>query len=91
MANSWAALKAGVRYFDSAFAGMGGCPFTAVTGGNLCTEDFVHLLQRMNMRMDIGLQRLIEVAADADRFFGRTLPGTIHRTGPIPQGGPGPA
>jgi hydroxymethylglutaryl-CoA lyase len=85
MANSWAALNAGVRYFDSAFAGLGGCPFTAVTGGNLCTEDFIHMLQRMNLRKDIGLQCLIEVAADADRFFGRTLPGTIHRTGPIPE------
>jgi hydroxymethylglutaryl-CoA lyase len=86
MANAWAALKAGVKYFEAAFAGLGGCPFTAVTGGNLCTEDFVHLLQRMNRRQEIDIRRLIDVAADAGRFFQRTLPGTIHRTGPIPAG-----
>ena len=83
MANAWAALNAGVKFFETAFAGLGGCPFTAVTGGNLCTEDFLHLLQRMNRRREIHLQRLIEVAADAGRFFQRPLPGIIHRTGPI--------
>jgi hydroxymethylglutaryl-CoA lyase len=88
MANSWAALEAGVSCFEAAFAGLGGCPFTAVTGGNLCTEDFVHLLQRMNRRADIDLRRLIDIAADAGRFFQRALPGTIHRTGPIPTGKP---
>jgi len=83
MVNAWAALKMGVRCFDAAFAGLGGCPFTAVTGGNLCTEDFVQLLQKMNLRNDIDLQHLIRVSSDAGRFFQRTLPGRIHRTGPI--------
>ena len=43
MANTLAALDAGVTHVESAFAGLGGCPFTAATGGNLCTEDFVVL------------------------------------------------
>lgn len=84
LANCYAALKAGVRYFEAAFAGLGGCPFTAITGGNVATEDLVHLLQRMGHRPDIRLDRLIELAKDAARFFGRELPGTIHRTGPVP-------
>jgi hydroxymethylglutaryl-CoA lyase len=84
LANCYAALEAGVRYVEAAFAGLGGCPFTAVTGGNVATEDLVHLLQRMGHRPDIRLDRLIELAKDAARFFGRELPGTIHRTGPVP-------
>ncbi len=84
LANAMAALRAGVRIFEASFAGLGGCPFTAVASGNIATEDLVHLLQRMNRRTDIRLDRLIEVANDAERFFGRTLPGTIHRTGPVP-------
>ncbi len=84
LANCCAALRAGVRYFETAFGGLGGCPFTAVTGGNVATEDLVHLLQRMNRRADVRLDRLIELAKDAERFFGRELPGTIHRTGPVP-------
>ncbi len=89
MANAWAAMKTGVKCFDTAIAGLGGCPFTAVTGGNLCTEDFVHLLQKMNVRPDIDLHRLIDTAAEADRFFQRTLPGRVHLTGPIPAQKPG--
>jgi len=85
LANAFAALDAGVRQFETAFAGLGGCPFTAVAGGNVATEDLVHLLQRMGLRTDIRLDRLIALAKDTDRFFERTLPGTVHRTGPVPS------
>ena len=84
LANACAALGAGVRFFESAFAGLGGCPFTAVTGGNVCTEDFVHVLQRMGRRPDIKLDVLIELARDAARFFGRDVPGRLWKTGPVP-------
>jgi len=84
LANAFAALDAGVRQFETAFAGLGGCPFTAVAGGNVATEDLVHLLQRMGQRTDIRLDRLVALARDTDRFFERTLPGTIHRTGAVP-------
>jgi hydroxymethylglutaryl-CoA lyase len=84
LANCHAALRVGVRYFETAFAGLGGCPFTAVTGGNVATEDFVHLLRRMNRRPDVDLARLISVASDAGRFFERQMAGKVHRTGPVP-------
>jgi hydroxymethylglutaryl-CoA lyase len=85
LANACAAMDVGVRSFESAFAGLGGCPFTALAGGNLCTEDFVHLLQREGSRHDIDLEALVSIAKDAAAFFGRALPGVIHRTGPIPS------
>jgi hydroxymethylglutaryl-CoA lyase len=84
LANAYAALRAGVTYFESAFAGLGGCPFTAVTGGNICTEEFVHMLQRMGLRQDIELDVLIELARDAARFFGRDMTGRLWKTGPVP-------
>jgi hydroxymethylglutaryl-CoA lyase len=83
MANATAAMRAGVRYFESAFGGLGGCPFTALAGGNLCTEDFVHLLQREGHRDDIQLEPLCDVAQSAGQFLGRQLPGYVHRTGTI--------
>ncbi len=79
MANACAALKAGVRYFESAFAGLGGCPFTAAASGNLCTEDFAHLLQCMGKRTDVDLAKLADLSREAGRFFGRPLPGAFHR------------
>jgi hydroxymethylglutaryl-CoA lyase len=84
MANCYAAYRAGVQSFESAFAGLGGCPFTAVTGGNVATEDLVHMFQRMGLRTDIDLDPLIDVAKDAERFFGRQLPGRTHATGTVP-------
>ena len=56
LANCMAALKSGVTYFESAFGGLGGCPFTKVPAGNVSTEDLVHSLQRMGLRSDIDLR-----------------------------------
>ncbi|MGE5814153.1 MAG: hydroxymethylglutaryl-CoA lyase [Acidobacteriota bacterium] len=83
VANAYAAMETGVRAFEMAFGGLGGCPFAALAGGNLCTEDFVHLLQREGLRHDVDLEALIEVANQAEGFFARPLPGVVHRTGPV--------
>ena len=84
LANCYAALEEGVDCLESSVAGLGGCPFTAVAGGNACTEDLVHMIQRMGLRPDLQLATIIETAgALADRI-GHDLPGTVHRTGPIP-------
>jgi hydroxymethylglutaryl-CoA lyase len=84
LVNCVAALRAGVTCFETAFAGLGGCPFTAVTGGNVCTEDLVHLFHRMGLCADVALGPIIDVAKDAASRFDRALPGRIHKTGPIP-------
>lgn len=81
MANTIAALEAGVTSVETAFAGLGGCPFTALTGGNLSTEDFVYYLHRTGRREDVDLSPLIAVAREASGFLERALPGTVHRVG----------
>ncbi|MDX1583670.1 MAG: hydroxymethylglutaryl-CoA lyase, partial [Thermoanaerobaculia bacterium] len=88
MANSLAALRAGVRSFEAAFGGLGGCPFTKLSGGNTPTEDLVHMFRRMGMCREIDLEPIIEVVEDAETLLGRTLPGVIHRSGPIPENRP---
>jgi hydroxymethylglutaryl-CoA lyase len=85
LANAYAAHRAGVTVFESAFAGLGGCPFTAVAAGNVCTEDLVHMFQRMGFCRDVQVDKIADVARDAGAFFGHALPGVIHRTGPIPS------
>lgn len=81
MANCCAAMSAGVKCFESAVAGLGGCPFTKVAGGNVCTEDLVHYLHRLGQRPELNLERLVEVARDLGRFFGRELPGMVYKIG----------
>ena len=83
LANCYAALKSGVTYFESAFGGLGGCPFTKLPAGNVSTEDLVHMLQRMGLRRDMKLDVLLEVARQVSAFFERELPGYILKTGSI--------
>ncbi len=85
LANCYAARRAGVTVFEASVAGLGGCPFTKVAGGNTCTEDLVHALQRTGVRTDIRLGALLEVAGEVASFLGHELPGRIHRTGPIAE------
>jgi len=84
LANVWAALQVGVTHVETSVAGLGGCPFTKIAGGNVCTEDFVHMLQRMGRREDVRIDALIAIAADVAAFFGRDMPGKVYKTGPIP-------
>ena len=83
LANCYAALKSGVTYFESAFGGLGGCPFTKLPAGNVCTEDLVHSLQRMGLRGDIRLDVLMNVARQVSTHFDRELPGFILKSGSI--------
>ena len=83
MANTYAAMEIGVRCFESSFAGLGGCPFTKVAAGNVCTEDLVHFLQRTGKRGDVDLDRLISLAREVSTFFGREMPGLVYQTGPL--------
>jgi hydroxymethylglutaryl-CoA lyase len=83
LANVWAAMRAGVTHVETSVAGLGGCPFTKIAGGNVCTEDFVHMLQRMGRRGDVHLDALLAIAADVAAFFGREMPGKVYKTGAI--------
>ena len=84
IANCVAAMDVGVRSFESSVAGLGGCPFTKVAAGNVCTEDFVHLLQRVGKRTDVNLGTLIGLARDVAAYFNREMPGLVYKTGPLP-------
>jgi hydroxymethylglutaryl-CoA lyase len=81
MANCCAAMDVGVKCFESSVAGLGGCPFTKVAGGNVCTEDLVHFLHRLGQRTDVNQEKLVEVARDMSRFFNRDLQGMVYKIG----------
>jgi hydroxymethylglutaryl-CoA lyase len=83
LANCYAAMISGVTSLESAFGGLGGCPFTKLPAGNVSTEDLVHSLQRMGFRKDIDLNILLDVSRQVGAFFGRELPGFILKSGSI--------
>jgi hydroxymethylglutaryl-CoA lyase len=59
-----------------------------VSGGNVCTEDLLHLWHRLGLRREIALEPIVEVAKAAAALLGRDLPGRVHKTGAIPGGVP---
>jgi hydroxymethylglutaryl-CoA lyase len=83
LANAAAALHEGVTEFDSAVAGMGGCPFAAVKGapGNISTEDFAFLCEQLGIETGLDLDRLVACVDLAERIFGRALPGHLAKGG----------
>jgi hydroxymethylglutaryl-CoA lyase len=83
IANVVAALEMGVDCFDSAVAGMGGCPFAAHTGaaGNVTTEDVVFLCQEIGVETGIDLDAMIEAGQLAERVVGHPLPGKLKSGG----------
>lgn len=83
IANCIQAIKSGVKNIETAFGGLGGCPFTKSPSGNVCTEDFVHCIQAMGLRKDIELAKSIQIARSLAAFFERDLPGFVYKTGPI--------
>ena len=60
---AWTACELGVRRFDSAIGGLGGCPFAPGATGNVATEDLVYLLERAGLDTGISLEGLRESAA----------------------------
>lgn len=63
LANALAGLDAGVRSFDAALAGLGGCPFAPGASGNIVTEDLVFMLESMGFATGIDLGRLVAARA----------------------------
>ncbi len=85
VANAHAALKMGVRKFDSTVAGLGGCPFAAHKGaaGNICTEELVLLCEEMGIDTGVDLDRLIEVGQMAEAIVGHVLPSELIHAGSL--------
>ncbi|MDP3961338.1 MAG: hypothetical protein Q8Q26_14985 [Pseudorhodobacter sp.] len=86
LANLLAGLQAGVRIFDAALGGLGGCPFVPAASGNIATEDAVFALAEMGFATGIDGRALIPAVHPAEAALGRRLPGRMaHLANPKVQ------
>ncbi|MBB3955535.1 hydroxymethylglutaryl-CoA lyase [Novosphingobium sediminicola] len=85
IANAMAGLEMGVRHYDAAVGGLGGCPFAAHGGaaGNIATEDFVFLCEELGIKTGMDLEKLAECARLAESIVGHPLPGKIKTGGSL--------
>ena len=58
LTNTMVALDHGIRAFDSAVGGLGGCPFAPGATGNVATEDLVYSLHSLGAKTDVHLEEL---------------------------------
>jgi hydroxymethylglutaryl-CoA lyase len=74
LANVFAAVESGIRRFDTAIAGLGGCPFAPGASGNVATEDVAMMLEQMGFATGIDLDALMRASDLAGDLTG-TAPG----------------
>jgi hydroxymethylglutaryl-CoA lyase len=77
MANLLAGMEAGVQIFDTAFGGLGGCPFIKGATGNIATEDAAVMLAQMGIDTGIDFAAVAQLSHDFEVFLGKKLPGKI--------------
>ncbi|MFZ9889119.1 MAG: hydroxymethylglutaryl-CoA lyase [Myxococcota bacterium] len=80
LANVVAGLECGVRAFDSAAGGLGGCPYAPGASGNLATEDLVYMLEHMGVKTGVDLEALCDVSLAMERLLGRRSPSKVLGT-----------
>jgi hydroxymethylglutaryl-CoA lyase len=89
LVNAYAALEARVTRFDTAVGGLGGSPFAAGAGGNLATEDLVHLCDDLGIDTGIDLEALLAVSSRVADLVGHPVPSRVAAAGPRSRLHPG--
>ncbi len=83
LVNAYTAIGLGVTRFDTAVGGLGGSPFAQGAGGNLATEDLVHLANDdPTMETGVDLDALLHCARAFQAAVDHPLPGRIATHGP---------
>ena len=77
LANTLAALEAGIDCFETAAGGLGGCPFAPGAAGNTSTEDMVNMLHRMGIATGVDLEKLLRAVAIVKEKVNPNIPGRL--------------
>jgi isopropylmalate/homocitrate/citramalate synthase len=81
LANVAAGLSTGVRCFDAATGGTGGCPYAPGAAGNLATEDLVYLLDAIGLDHGADLDGVLRAARFIAEALGKPLATKVGQAG----------
>lgn len=79
LVNLMTALECGVRHFDTALAGMGGCPFVPDAAGNIPTEDTAYMLEKLGIETGVNIARVAKCSRRLAKYFDKRFPGKLYR------------
>ena len=79
LVNVKAAMECGVTRFDTALAGMGGCPFVSGAAGNIATEDTANLMRSLNIETGVDISKVAKCSQKLEKFFEKKFPGKMYR------------
>ena len=77
LANTLAALQAGVTIVDASAGGLGGCPYAESATGNLATEDLLWQLDGLGIETGVDLAKLVETSVWMADQLGRPSPSRV--------------
>jgi hydroxymethylglutaryl-CoA lyase len=81
LANTLAALAAGVDRFDASLGGLGGCPYAPGATGNVCTEELVHMLELDGYDTAVDLAAILDASARLPGLIGHDVPSQLLKAG----------
>ncbi|WP_305779472.1 hydroxymethylglutaryl-CoA lyase [Nocardia nova] len=81
LANAWAAYDHGVRRFDSAAGGLGGCPFAPGASGNIATEELAYSFDDGGIETGIDIDRALDAARLISRLLGKPVDSNLLTAG----------
>jgi hydroxymethylglutaryl-CoA lyase len=90
LANTLAALDAGIDRFDASLGGIGGCPYAPGASGNVSTEELVHMLELDGYDTGVDLARILDASATLPALIGHDVPSQILKAGPRSRRHPAP-
>ena len=72
IANVYASLELQIYKFDSALAGLGGCPYARGASGNLATEDLLYLMHGMRLETAVDIYEIVQLGAKICQLLQRS-------------------
>lgn len=79
LTNIFASMQAGIDRFDTSAGGLGGCPFAPGAAGNAATEEVVYMLERMGIKTNVDLYKLIEAIELIKPHLTRPIESSYYR------------
>ncbi|MFB1077177.1 hydroxymethylglutaryl-CoA lyase [Photobacterium damselae] len=74
LASIYQGILSGIKRFETAIGGLGGCPFAPGAAGNVATEDVINMIHRMGFNTGINLEELLTIL----QKINATIPNKIN-------------